>query len=203
MRVKGPDYGDGPDGLPVGRLPLLDDLAAGEAARRVGINPAHLDQRIWRVLLRRPKLAQAVYDVLTDLLFRNRLDVRIREMLIMRIGWSTASVFEWSQHWKIAALAGVDANDILAVRYIGHPDGLDESTAAALGAVDDIVSGGAIRKETWTALQSHFDDDELLEVTAIAATWTWISAMLRSLDVPLDEGMGPWPPDGVGPDAYE
>ena len=192
-------YGDGRDGLPMGRLALLDEESAAEAARRIGIDPAYLVQPIWRVLLRRPRLAKAVYDVLTDLLFRNRLDVRLRELLIMRIGWSTASVFEWSQHWKLAIGAGVDGEDILAVRYVGKPEDLDERTAVALDAVDDVLAVGAIHRQTWIALRRHFNDDELLEITAIAATWTWISALLRSLDVPLDEGMAPWPPDGIGP----
>ena len=192
-------YGDGPDGLPAGRLPLLDDDAARSAAERMGIDPAYLAQPVWRVLLRRPKLARAVYDVLTDLLFRSRLEARLREMLILRIGWTTGSVFEWSQHWKIATAAGVSPDDLLGVRRPEPGGDRPERDRAALAAVDDVVTGGAVSRATWDRLGDHFDDDERLEITAIATTWTWISSLLRSLDVPLDEGMAPWPPDGLGP----
>ena len=193
-------YGDGPDGLPVGRLPLLDDAAAHAAAEKAGIDPKYLVQPIWRMLLHRPKLARAVYDVLTDLLFRSRLDVRLRELLIMRIGWTTRSVFEWAQHWQVASGAGVAPDDVLAVRNLDAarltPRDLD-----ALRAVDDVVAGGEVSSATWAGMSAHFDHEEILEIVAVATSWTWVSTMLRSLDVPLDVGMAAWPPDGVHPDV--
>jgi alkylhydroperoxidase family enzyme len=192
-------YGEGPDGLPVGRLPMLDDDAAAAAAAKAGIDPKYLTQPIWRVLLHRPKLAAAVYQVLTDLLFRGSLDARVRELMILRIGWSTRSVFEWTQHWKIALDAGVEPGDLLAVRTL---DGsrLSVRDLAALAAAEDVVSGGEVTRTTWNRLQEHFDHAELLEVVAVATTWTWVSTLLRSLDVPLDDGMAAWPPHGTGPD---
>ncbi len=191
-------YGDGPGGLPVGRLPLLDPGAAALAAEKVGIDPKYLVQPIWRVLLHRPKLAKAVYAVLTDLLFRGRLDSRLRELLIMRIGWTTGSVFEWAQHWRIAVDAGVPGEDILAVRHL-DAERLTERDLDALAAVDDVVTQGEVTRATWNRLAARFDNDELLEIVGIATTWTWISMLLRSLDVPLDDGMAAWPPDGAHP----
>jgi alkylhydroperoxidase family enzyme len=158
-----------------------------------------LVQPIWRVLLHRPKLARAVYDVLSDLLFRNRSDTRLRELLIMRTGWTTRSVFEWSQHWTIATTAGVDPGDILAVRTLDRQR-LSTRDLDAIAAVDDVVAHGEIARETWERLAANFDEPEMLEIVSIATTWTWISALLRSLDVPLDAGMAAWPPDSVGPD---
>jgi 4-carboxymuconolactone decarboxylase len=192
-------YGDGPDGLPVGRLAPLGDDAARAAAETVGIDPAYLVQPIWRVLLRRPRLAKAVYDVLTDLLFRNRLDSRLRELLIMRIGWTTRSVFEWAQHWRVASDAGVPAEDVIAVRTLDS-DRLTSRDLDALAAVDEVVAEGEVSRATWTRLSNRFKEDELLEIVSIATTWTWISSLLRSLDVPLDAGMAAWPPDALDPD---
>jgi alkylhydroperoxidase family enzyme len=183
----------------VGRLPLLDTEPAAAAAEKVGIDPIYLVQPIWRVLLHRPKLASAVYAVLTDLLFRNRLDTRLRELLIMRIGWTTGSVFEWAQHWKIAVDAGVPGQDILAVRNL-DPERLTGRDLDALAAVDDVVTEGEVTKATGERLAARFHNDELLEIVATGTSWTWISTLLRSLDVPLDQGMTAWPPDGAHPD---
>jgi alkylhydroperoxidase family enzyme len=194
-------YGDGMDGLPVGRVPLLDDEACVAAAEQAGIDPKYLVQPIWRVLLQRPKLARAVYDVLTDLLFRNRLDARLRELMIMRIGWTTRSVFEWAQHWKVAMAADVSPDDVLAVRTL-DPTRLSDRDLDALAAVDDVVARGEVSLATWGRLTRRFDADELLEIVAIATTWTYVSTLLRSLDVPLDIGMAAWPPDGSGPDEF-
>jgi alkylhydroperoxidase family enzyme len=178
---------------------MLDAEEAAIAAEKVGVDPRYLVQPIWRVLLRRPKLAKAVYAVLTDLLFRNRLDTRLRELLIMRIGWTTGSVFEWTQHWKIAIDADVPDQDILAVRDL-DPERLTARDLDALAAVDDVITEGEVTLATWNRLAARFNSDELLEIVAITTTWVWISTLLRSLDVPLDQGMVAWPPDGVHPD---
>lgn len=46
----------------------------------------------------------------------------MRELVIMRIGWVTGSVYEWTQHWGVATALGVDQADLLAVRD-WPPDG--------------------------------------------------------------------------------
>jgi alkylhydroperoxidase family enzyme len=34
----------------------------------------------------------------------------------MRIGWLTASDYEWTQHWRVAQGLGVTADDLLGAR---------------------------------------------------------------------------------------
>jgi hypothetical protein len=36
------------------------------------------------------------------MLWHGKLDPRLRELVIMRIGWLTASDYEWTQHWRVA-----------------------------------------------------------------------------------------------------
>ena len=46
-------------------------------------------------------------DLLQTLLFTgNALDPRLRELLILRIGWRTGAVYEWTQHWRFAGDMG-------------------------------------------------------------------------------------------------
>jgi alkylhydroperoxidase family enzyme len=181
------------------RLPLLAIDEAGEAADKIGIDSRYLKQPIWTMLLARPKYAKALYSVLTDLLFRTTLPVRLRELLIMRIAWSTAAEFEWAQHWDVATQAGVDPEDILAVRDWQTSDRFDCAERAALAAADDVVAAGEVSDDSWAALRSQYSDSELLELVAIVATWHYVSVLVRSLQVPLDDGMSPWPPDGLAP----
>ncbi|MCH5677573.1 carboxymuconolactone decarboxylase family protein [Streptomyces gilvus] len=181
------------------RLPLLSPAAARAAAEEVGIDPAYLTQPIWTMLLARPKYARALYGVLTDLLFRTTLPVRLRELLIMRIGWTTAAEFEWAQHWEVATRAGVDPADLLAVRDWQGSDRFAEADRAALAAADEVVERGEVGDRSWRALRQHFSESEQLELIAVLATWHHVSVLVRSLRVPLDDGMTAWPPDGVAP----
>lgn len=184
---------------PQPRLPLLDFDTARAAAEKIGIDPKYLTQPIWTMLLARPKYAKALYSVLTDLLFRNSLPVRLRELLIMRIGWATGAQFEWAQHWEVATRAGVAAEDLIAVRDWRSADRFNSADRAALGAADEIIATGELGDATWDALRQHYGEAELLELVAVLATWHYVSVLVRTLRVPLDEGMTAWPPDGQPP----
>jgi alkylhydroperoxidase family enzyme len=181
------------------RIPLLDIQAASDAATQVGIDPKYLTQPIWLALLKRPKYAKALYAVLTDLLFRNSMPVRLRELLIMRIGWKTAAEFEWAQHWYVSERAEVDPADILGVRDWRSSDRFDEGDRAALQAADEVCSNGVISEGTWQSLTEHFSEAERLELVAVLTTWYSVSILVRTLRIPLDEGMQSWPPDGRSP----
>jgi alkylhydroperoxidase family enzyme len=99
------------------RVEILPLEEAGEAARAVEMIPAFANLNIFRVMLHRPKTAKALSDLLVSLLFGGELDDRLRELLIMRIGWTTGSGYEWTQHWRIAREQfGCSEQDLLAVR---------------------------------------------------------------------------------------
>jgi hypothetical protein len=40
----------------------------------------------------------------------------------------------------------------------------------------------------------------LVELVVAIGNWGLFARLLKSLDVPLDDGMEPWPPDGCGPE---
>lgn len=43
------------------------------------------------------------------------------------------------------------------------------------------------------------DPQVLLELVTAIGTWRMVSGILRTLEVPLEDGVGSWPPDGLGP----
>ena len=66
-----------------------------------------------------------------------------------------------------------------------------------LAATDETLAAGTISPETWAACETHMVGPEsLLELAAAIGTRRLISSLLRSLEIPLEEGMDPWPPDG-------
>jgi alkylhydroperoxidase family enzyme len=184
------------------RVPRLTREAARETALAAGVPDYMADLTVFQVLLRRPGLAKAVNDLLAALLWNAGLDARLRELVIMRIGWVTASTYEWTQHWRVATGLGVAADDLLAVRdWATHP-GFGPAERAVLAATDETLAAGAVSEATWAACVEHVgDEDALLELVASIGTWTMISSLLRTLDIPLEDGVEPWPPDGIRPDA--
>jgi alkylhydroperoxidase family enzyme len=183
---------------------MLEVDAARAAGAAVGVPGQLAELNIFRVLLRRERLARATSDLLLSLLFGGTLDDRLRELVIMRIGWRTGSVYEWTQHWRVATDLGVPEADLLAAR--DSDAGSSSSGAfgpleqAVLAATDEALAGARIADATMAALREHLTDDAIIELVAAIGTWSMVSTVLRSLDVPLEDGVSPWPPDGLAPD---
>lgn len=181
------------------RIPMLDADAAVAAGDAAGVHEALAGLNVFRTLLRRERVAKGLADLLLSLLFGAELDARLRELVIMRIGWSTASEYEWAQHWKVALDLGIDGAEILAVRSWQTADCFDELDQAVLSATDQALAGNRIDDPTMSALRSRLTDDAVIDLVAAIGTWTMVSTLLRSLDIPLEDGMDPWPPDGEAP----
>jgi alkylhydroperoxidase family enzyme len=182
------------------RVPLRSVEEAKQAGAAVGIDARLAELNIFRALLHHPRLARVVADLLLTLLFGGKLDARLRELVIMRIGWVTGSEYEWTQHWRIATQLGIPAEDLLALRAWRSSRRLGAADRAVLAATDETLETGTITRETWAACEAHVGSPEaLLELVAAIGTWRLISSLLRSLEIPLEAGVEPWPPDGVRP----
>lgn len=182
----------------------LDAGAAQAAAERAGVPAVFADLNVFRVLLRHERVAKAVNDLLLALLVQPSLDARLRELVIMRLGWSTGSVYEWTQHWPIARRSGLAEGEVLAVRDWHRDGGFGPAERAVLAATDETLRDGRVSDEAWAACVAHIGGGDpnspvLLELVAAIGLWRMIAAMLQTLGVALEDGVDPWPPDGVAP----
>jgi alkylhydroperoxidase family enzyme len=180
---------------------MLSVSESRAAAATVGVPEVLADLSVFRVLLQHPPLARWFADFLLGLLGRGRLDARLRELVIMRLGWATCSVYEWTQHWRIALGAGVDAGDLLAVRDWRSADRFGPAERAVLAATDETLDSGTVSAETWQECARHVSGEPqtLLELVAAIGLWRMVSGVLRTLEIPLEDGVDGWPPDGVAP----
>jgi alkylhydroperoxidase family enzyme len=156
---------------------------------------------IFQVLLNHPGLAGRLNDLLASMLWHGKLDSRLRELAIMRIGWLTACDYEWTQHWRVARGLGVSADDLLGVRDWRSYPGFGPAERAVLAATDDVLRDGAVNAETWAACEQEFgaDHETLVELVTAISAWRMVASILHSLEVPLEDGVASWPPDGEPP----
>lgn len=183
------------------RIDLLSLEEAANAARSAGISEQMAPLSVFRVLLRHPDVAEELASTLTTLLFRGgKLDARLRELIIMRIGWRTGSVYEWTQHWRVARGLGIPEADLVATRDWQVAPNLSEADKAVLQATDETLDNGMISDAGWEACCRHLATDaERIELVVAIGNWTMFSQLLKSLRVPLEDGVEAWPPDGRAP----
>jgi len=186
--------------------PRVQPLAAPDgavAALDAGVVAPLAELSVFRVLLRHPRLARSFQELLLSMLVSPRIAPRLRELVIMRIGWCSGSVYEWTQHWSIARDVGVPEADLLALRgdWQSHP-GFGPADRAVLAATDEVLATGGVRDSTWAACEAALAGPaERIELVCAIGTWRMIATVLETLRVPLEDGVDPWPPDGRGPEA--
>ena len=179
-------------------LPVPEAVARGAEVR---IHPDLARLEVMRALLHHPPLAKAIQTLLIMLLYKGRiLDERLRELVIMRIAWRTTSLYEWTQHWRVARELGMGEADILGVRNWQGFAGYGAPERAVLAAVDETLDTGAVSPGTMAAcLDILGGPAQALELVAAIGNWRMFSQLLRSLRIPLEEGVEAWPPDGAVP----
>jgi len=185
------------------RVELLSKEEAHQAAEKVGISPMMAELNVFRALLHHPDLAAALNAQLSMLMgLGNVLSPRLRELIIMRIGWQTGSDYEWTQHWRVAKMFGIPERDLLAIRNWHYASCFDQADQAVLQATDDILQDGKVSSETWSQLEDSLGDvKQVLEVVIAICNWRTFSQLLMSIDIPLEEDVESWPPDGLIPEA--
>jgi alkylhydroperoxidase family enzyme len=179
------------------RVAMLSQEASLEMAETLGLHEPLARLNIFRTLFHRPKTAKAISDLLLSLLFDAELEHRLRELVIMRIGWVTGCNYEWTQHWPLAQeLFGCSREELLAVREWHAMECFDERDRAVLTATDELLETGDLCDQSWTRCEAALGRDASLDLVAAVATWQLISKLARGLRIPLETGVASWPPDG-------
>jgi len=185
------------------RLELVPVEEARRLGGEMGIGEAQASRSAFRTLAHHPELARHVFGLLSQLASRNKLPSRLRELMIMRIGWTTASEYEWFQHYRIATKeTGITDAEIVALREWKSSNLFSAADRAVLAAVDDTRERGEISEEVWARCQQLFKEPAVLvEMVVMIGNWMLFSQLLKTLRIPIEDGAKPWPPDGKAPAA--
>ncbi len=188
-----------------GRVPMVSQERANQLGEEWGMAGPRMTRSAVRTLAVNPELAKPVLTLLSQLLERNQLDARLRELVIMRIGWVTGSAYEWTQHWRVATVtAGIPPEDVLAVRDWRASDRLTAADKAVLAATDETLAGKSISDATWAEIIKAIPDQaQQVEFVVAMGNWMMFSMLLRNLRIPVEDGVAVWPPDGKPSPATE
>src|SRR5258708_3982217 len=102
------------------RVPMVSLERAGELGEAMGMPARRTQSEAFRTVVNNPGVARVAFSQLMQLLENNKFDTRLRELMIMRIGWVTGSAYEWTQHWRVATTAGSPPADGFAGRDWRH-----------------------------------------------------------------------------------
>ena len=148
------------------------------------------EYNIFTTLIRHPRLFKR-WSAFGGVLLSGELPAHDRELLILRTAHHCGTDYEWAHHLDIAKRVGMDDEEIQ--RVVDGPDapGWDERQAALLRAADDLHEQARLGDETWSALERHYDERQLIEVCMVVGQYHLVAFVLNSLGVEVEEDFTP------------
>ncbi|HEY5335972.1 MAG TPA: carboxymuconolactone decarboxylase family protein [Mycobacteriales bacterium] len=149
---------------------------------------------IFRTLKNNPELYKAFLALGSYNLRDGRLPARDREIVILRVGWRCASEYEFGQHTRLGADAGLSAAEI--ARLAGGGGSWSDEDAALVALADELCAHDVVSDQTWGRLAERWDEQQLLELLVLAGFYRLVCGLLNSVGVALEPTTAGWP-DGV------
>lgn len=163
-------------------LGLINYVISRIAARQVRAPHMHL----FEVLGQHKMLFWTFLPYSHILLNTGKLPRTETELVILRVGHLRGSEYELQQHRRLARSRGVD--HALQAKIFEGPgaEGLTSRQRALLRAVDEFTFDRTMSDETYTALASHLDRAQIIELCSLAGHYDTIAGILATLRVPMD-----------------
>jgi alkylhydroperoxidase family enzyme len=141
-------------------------------------------------MLQHPALAKAFLTFNNHVAISSTLSKRIRELLILRIGWLRKSDYEFVQHVVLGLRAGLTEDEIERIQQGPDAPGWDPVDAALLRAADELEADACIGDETWAKLSQHFNTQQLIDIVFAVGCYEILAMAFKSFRVPDDPGVG-------------
>ncbi|HQY71870.1 MAG TPA: carboxymuconolactone decarboxylase family protein [Pseudomonadales bacterium] len=147
------------------------------------------------MMLNHPALAKAFLTFNNHVASASTVSRRIRELLILRIGWLRRSEYEFYQHIVLGRRAGLSDEEIVRIESGPDAPGWDPVDAELLRAVDELHADACIGDATWARLSAHFDAKQLMDIVFAVGCYDVLAMAFKTFGVPFEPGVEPLAPD--------
>jgi alkylhydroperoxidase family enzyme len=192
---RGPIVSDAHEGRPP-RLAPVPPSARTDAQRellaRVDVQGPMGEANIFTTLVRAPGVFRRWLSF-GGALLRGALPARDRELLILRTAVNCAAPYEWGQHVRLGAIAGLTDDEIARVARGWDAAGWGADDAVLLRVADELHETCMLSDERWDELAARYDDEQLIEILMLVGHYHLVAMTLNALRVANDEGLAPLP----------
>lgn len=160
--------------------PELEPLIGRIKGRRRG-----LLLNLYRMLLHSPPVAEKWFEANNAIRWETKLDGKIRELAIIRIGALNRAEYVFKAHVpKMALDEGLTQAqcDALATDWQGSSL-FDERERAVLAYADAMTKSVQVPDAVFEPLRRHFSERQIVELTVLIGTYNMHSRVLEALKV--------------------
>ena len=142
---------------------------------------------VFGTLIHHPDLLRRWLVFANHVLGKSTIEVRQREVLILRTAKLVDSEYEWGQHVVIAKEACLNDDEIQAIGTSG--DGLDQVEQLLCEVADELTRDKVLSADVWAKLNEHFDTRQVMDIVFTVGQYTMLAMALNTFGVQLDEGL--------------
>tara|TARA_B110000259_G_C14021085_1_gene403082 strand:- start:893 stop:1372 length:480 start_codon:yes stop_codon:yes gene_type:complete len=145
---------------------------------------------LFRALANSPGALKVHHDFGEWIRWECNLDPKLREQIILLVGLIHRSPYEFSHHVQIARDSfGVTSDeiwDLIAFSEGKATTKFSPAVITALKVTNEIAKGLNVDDRTWAAAAAHFNDEQLIDISAIASFYLYVVSFLASARVDVE-----------------
>lgn len=140
---------------------------------------------IFRALSHTPEALRRFMKFGSYFLEEGRLDPKLRELAILRVGMECRAPYEFSQHISFGRRAGLSDAQI---RGVGDPHAglFAPREMAVLAYAGELTSSSRVSDAAYDAVAQFMNAEEIVELTLVTGFYNMVSRALNALDVDID-----------------
>jgi alkylhydroperoxidase family enzyme len=139
---------------------------------------------VYKLLLHSPAIAEVWLDLINAVRWKVALDGRLREIVIIRIGYLNGCSYVVNQHVPLhSAPEGLTQAECDALADWRTSGLFDERERAALAFTDASTRDVEVPDGVFKELQRHFDERQIVELTVLVGTYNMHTRMCQALKI--------------------
>jgi alkylhydroperoxidase family enzyme len=166
------------------RIPLPDDSQLGPdiLATLRALPPLN----VFRMFANAPASFQPLINFAISILLQSEVDVRKREIAVLRVAHVTRSAYEWTQHVTVAKSAGVSDDEIAKIAVDGAVTTLDAEGNLLCRVADEISRDIRLSDAALAAILDRYGVRQATELILCCSYFNMLSRFLESTRVELE-----------------
>ncbi|MCZ2111195.1 MAG: carboxymuconolactone decarboxylase family protein [Dehalococcoidia bacterium] len=147
---------------------------------------------IFRVMGNNPKVLRSYLRLGNGLWAACGLDVKTRELAILRTAILHHSIYEWHQHVRIGRAAGLSDEQIVALHHWRGSELFSPAERAMLAYVDAVAATEHPSQEIHEELAKYWPNSAIVGINLLAGYYEMTAKFLGAMEVEPEEPFVGW-----------
>lgn len=168
------------------RVPLIEEKNHPELAGLIETIKSERGGKLlhlYQALLNSPPVAEGWLKLFTAIRQKTKLAGRYRELAILRVALLNGAEYEYRAHVPFALKEGLSQAQIDAIPGWQLSRAFDDRERTVLAYTDAMTRGIRVPDAIFAEVRRHFDDRDVVELTATIAGYNLVSRFLVAMQI--------------------